>query len=166
VAEHLLALGHDRPAVIAGEPYASTGVDRTAGFVDRYAEAGLPLPHHRVLHSRFDVAGGRRAATELLGHAPRPTALFAVNDFAAIGALGALRDVGLAVGRDVALVGFNDVAVAAELPVPLTTVRSPMHEMGRRGMRLLIERLASIFHDLGRIGVRSISGSQVSGLVV
>jgi LacI family transcriptional regulator len=142
VAEHLLGLGHEYPAVIAGAPYASTGVDRTAGFVDRYAEAGLPVSRRRVVPSTFDVAGGRAAAAALLDGVPRPTALFAVNDFAAIGALGALRDRGLVPGDHIAVVGFNDVPVAADLPVPLTTVRSPMHEMGRRAAHLLIERLA------------------------
>lgn len=142
VAEHLLGLGHERAAVIAGVAYASTAVDRTAGFVDRYAEAGLPIPRNHIVFSSFDVAGGRAAATELLGRRRRPTALFAVNDFAAIGALGTLRDKGLLPGEDVAVVGFNDVSVAADLPVPLTTVRSSMHEMGRRAAHLLTERLA------------------------
>lgn len=142
VADHLLGLGHERPAVIAGQPYASTGVDRTAGFVDRYAEAGLALADDRVVHSSFDVVGGRQAAGELLSRGRRPTALFAVNDFAAIGALGTLRDQRLVPGEDVAVVGFNDVPVAADLPIPLTTVRSPMHEMGRRAAHLLAARLA------------------------
>lgn len=142
VADHLLALGHERPAIIAGQPYASTGVDRTQGFLDRYAEAGLTLPATSVLHSRFDVQGGRSAAGQLLATRPTPTALFAVNDFAAIGAFGALRQAELEPGRDLALVGFNDVPLAAELPVPLTSVRSPMRQMGRRALEMLLDRLA------------------------
>jgi len=132
-AEHLLARGHRSVAVIAGEPYASTGIDRTAGFVDTYRDAGLRIPPERILHSRFDARGGRLAAEELLGTGRRPTAIFAVNDFAAIGALGLLA------GTDLAVVGFNDTPLAAELPIALTTVRSPMHEMGRRGMELLVK---------------------------
>jgi len=64
-----------------------------------------------------------------------------VNDFAAIGAIGALREQGLRAGADVAVVGFNDTPLAAELPLPLTTVRSPMLEMGRRGLRMLVRLL-------------------------
>ncbi|MCP9968915.1 LacI family transcriptional regulator [Actinomadura madurae] len=60
VAEHLLGLGHRRVGVIAGEPFASTGADRTAGFVDRYRDAGLPVPGSHVVHSRFDAAGRPR----------------------------------------------------------------------------------------------------------
>jgi LacI family transcriptional regulator len=64
-----------------------------------------------------------------------------VNDFAAIGAIGAARDHGLQVGTDVAVVGFNDTPLAAELPIPLTSIRSPMHEMGYRGLSLLVRRI-------------------------
>jgi len=141
-AEHLLELGHEKPAVIAGEPFASTGIDRTAGFVDRYAEAGLAIKQEWVRHSHFDVQGGREAATQLLRDGSRPTAIFAVNDFAAIGALGPLREAGIQPGRDIALVGFNDIPLAAELPVSLTSVHSEMNEMGRRAVDLLAERLA------------------------
>ncbi len=142
VAEHLLALGHERVGVIAGEPYASTGVDRSAGFLDRYREAGLEVPPDRVAHSRFDTAGGHETGARLLTGRERPTALFAVNDFAAIGAMGAVRESGLRVGKDVSVVGFNDVPLARELPVPLTTVRSPMHKMGQRSVELLMQVLA------------------------
>ncbi|MGS2589637.1 LacI family DNA-binding transcriptional regulator [Streptomyces hebeiensis] len=142
VAEHFLALGHRQVAVIAGEPFASTGADRTTGFTDRYREAGLPVPAHRVRHCRFDTAGGHRAAVELLGGSDRPTAIFAVNDLAAIGAMGAARDLGLRLGEDLALAGFNDTPLAAELPVPLTSVHSPMAEQGRRAVRLLLRRIA------------------------
>ncbi|WP_028849479.1 LacI family DNA-binding transcriptional regulator [Thermocrispum municipale] len=135
VAEHFLELGHEQVGVIAGEPFASTGIDRTAGFVDRYREAGIDVP---VVHSAFDTAGGHRAAEKLLQQGARPTAMFAVNDFAAIGAMGAVRDAGLRPGEDVAVAGFNDIPLAAELPLPLTSVRSPMHEMGKRALEVLV----------------------------
>jgi LacI family transcriptional regulator len=138
VADHLWSKGHRDVAVIAGEPYASTAVDRTAGFVDRWRSLGGNIPAEAVVWSRFDTAGGREAAEEILTHCtPRPTALFAVNDFAAIGAMGALRSHGLTVGRDVAVVGFNDTSLAAELPIPLSSVRSPMLEIGRTAVQLL-----------------------------
>ncbi|HEX2133657.1 MAG TPA: LacI family DNA-binding transcriptional regulator [Actinophytocola sp.] len=138
VAEHFLQLGHERVGVIAGEPFASTGLDRMAGFVDHYREAGIDVP---AVHSAFDTTGGHKAAENLLRQRPRPTAIFAVNDFAAIGALGAVRDAGLRPGEDVAVAGFNDTPLAAELPLPLTSVRSPMHEMGTRALELLVSVL-------------------------
>jgi len=141
-AEHLLALGHERVAVVAGQPFSSTGVERTQGFRDAYAAAGLPVPDELVGHCTYDVRGGHAVARELLTARPRPTAVFAVNDFNAIGVMGALREAGLRVGRDVAVVGYNDVSLAAELPVPLTSVASPMVQMGRTGMARLLQRAA------------------------
>jgi len=128
----LLARGHRSVAVIAGEPYASTGIDRTAGFVDTYQRrrAADPARAHPALPVRRARRPARRRGAARAGR--RPTAIFAVNDFAAIGALGAARDLGLLAGTDLAVVGFNDTPLAAELPIALTTVRSPMHEMGRR----------------------------------
>jgi LacI family transcriptional regulator len=140
VAEHLLELGHEDVAVIAGEPYASTAIERAAGFVDRYREAGVTIPAHRIVPSHFDTAGGRKAAERILSD-HRPSAIFAVNDFAAIGAAGSARDHGLLLGTDIAIVGFNDTPLAAELPIPLTTVRSPMQEMGRLAAESLVRLL-------------------------
>jgi len=140
-AQHLLGLGHRRLAVVAGEPYASTGQDRSRGFLDVCRENGVRVAESRILNSGFDVAGGRAAAERLLAGRTLPTAIFAVNDFAAIGVMGALRDYGLRVGEDVAVVGYNDVSVARELPVPLSTVRSPLRAMGEQAVTALIARL-------------------------
>jgi LacI family transcriptional regulator len=138
-ADHLLSLGHARVGVIAGEPFASTGVERTQGFLRRFEEAGHPVPQDHVIPSSFDAAGGRRAGAELLERDPALTAVFAVNDVTAIGAIGALRARGLMVGTDVAVVGYNDIPVAGDMPVPLTTVRAPMFEMGVEAMGLLLK---------------------------
>lgn len=155
-AEHLIGLGHENLAVVAGEPYASTGRDRTAGFLEVCAERGIEISPDRVVHSPFDVEGGSRAAARILAAPAPPTALFVVNDFAAIGAMGAARAAGRRVGADLAIVGYNDLPLASQLPVPLTTVSSPMHEMGSRAAQMLgdlidgkavkSERLAPALH--------------------
>ncbi|WP_269046914.1 LacI family DNA-binding transcriptional regulator [Paenarthrobacter sp. Z7-10] len=138
VADHLWSEGHRDVAVIAGERYASTAVDRTAGFVDRWRFLGGQIPPEAVVWSHFDTAGGREATGTILTNCtPRPTALFAVNDFAAIGAMGALRSRGLSVGHHIAVVGFNDTSLASELPIPLSSVRSPMLDIGRTAVQLL-----------------------------
>ncbi|MEO3876073.1 LacI family DNA-binding transcriptional regulator [Nonomuraea sp. B12E4] len=144
VGEHLVATGRRDVAILAGETYASTGLDRTQGAVDALHAAGVDIPPHRILHDAFDAQGGRAAAERLLARRPLPDAIFATNDFAAIGAMGALRDRGLSVPGDIALVGYNDTALAAELPTPLTTVRSPMREIGRRGLELLLDLLRGV----------------------
>ncbi|WP_248959346.1 LacI family DNA-binding transcriptional regulator [Sphaerisporangium perillae] len=138
VATHLLSVGRRDVAVLAGQRFASTGQDRTRGVIDVFREAGLDIPEHRIVYGDFDAPGGRKATERLLASGRPPDAIFATNDFAAIGALGVLRDHGLHVPTDVALVGFNDTLLAAELSVPLTTVRSPMHQMGRRALEMLL----------------------------
>lgn len=138
--EHLLAAGHREIGIIAGPRYP-VALDRVRGCVEVYEEAGITVGEDRIVHSSFDAEGGRTAARALLESSRRPSAIFAVNDSAAIGAMGALRDHGLTVGRDVALVGYNDIAIAKDLPVPLSSVRTPLREMGETAARLLIDML-------------------------
>lgn len=142
VAEHLLEAGRRDPAVIAGLAFASTGIERTQGFVNAYNKAGVQIPPHRIVNSGFDAAAGREAAERLFLHPPYPDALFATNDFAAIGAMGVLRDKGLEIPGDVALVGYNDTPLAESVTISLTTIRSPMHQMGRQALETLLDLLA------------------------
>src|SRR5690606_7327999 len=79
---------------------------------------------------------------QLLRTGPPPEAIFATNDFAAIGAIGALRERGLRVPQDIGIVGYNDTPLAESLPVPLTTVRSPMVQIGRSAFLLLSQVLS------------------------
>jgi LacI family transcriptional regulator len=141
-AEHLLSLGHRRVGIIAGLPHASTGIDRPAGFIDRFREAGIDVPDENVVYSGLDSNGGHVAADRMLNGSAPPTAMFAVNDFAAIGAAGAIRNHGLRVGADVSLIGFNNIALTAELHVPLTSIESHPFDMGRDAVRLLIDVLS------------------------
>ncbi|MFD5598427.1 LacI family DNA-binding transcriptional regulator [Leucobacter sp. NPDC058333] len=139
MADHLWDQGRRTFGVIAGRAGTSTSHDRTGGFVDRLRERGVPETDIRVVHGGFDTAAGRIAADELLSRGDAPEAIFATNDFAAIGALGALQARGMRIPDDVALCGYNDTPLAAG--VNLTSVGSPMHEMGVRGLELLCEML-------------------------
>lgn len=142
VAEHFAALGRTDCAVVGGRPWASTSADRGAGFVERMAALGHPVPPERVIRNGFDAEAGAAAARQLLRSPGRaPTAIFAVNDFTAIGAMGAVSAAGLEIGRDVAVAGYNDTPLAALLPLPLTSVKSPMAEIGREAAALLIRSL-------------------------
>lgn len=138
-AEHLLRCGHRDFAILTGERYASTGVDRTSGFIVTCREHSVEIPSDRILHGSFHTHSGREAGDYLFGLARKSTAIFTVNDFLAIGLMGAARDHGVIPGRDVAIVGYNDTALAAQLPISLTSVRSPRHEMGYRSLQLLLE---------------------------
>lgn len=136
-ADHLLELGHTHVGVLAGPDYASTCVERTHGFVQRYLAGGIGVPEEQIVNCRADTEGGYEAASIILARNPAVTALFAINDFSAIGAMGAARELGRVAGRDIAIVGYNDIPLARFLPVPLTSVSSPMFDMGHRGAQLL-----------------------------
>ncbi|MFF0816762.1 LacI family DNA-binding transcriptional regulator [Rhodococcus sp. NPDC003318] len=140
-ARHLIDRGHTDVAVIAGPHHASTARDRVRGFRGAFAEASIPLPPDRILPSSFEVSGGVDAGRALLDRPDRPRAIFAVSDTVAIGVLGVTRDLGLSVPDDVALIGYNDIPVAAQLPVPLTTVRSPAHRIGTTAVTRALELL-------------------------
>lgn len=137
-ARHLLELGHRVMGVVAGPAHASTAHDRVIGFVEEVKRAGLTVPSGWIVTSDFEVAGGVEAARYLLTRDPRPTAIFAVNDTAAIGVLGVARDLGLAIPDDLSVVGFNDIPTVSQLPVPLTTIRSQAREMGAEAVRKLL----------------------------
>ena len=135
MAEHFLAAGRTSFGLIAGTPTTSTSRDRSAGFLDVLADAGHTVPEQWLIHGGFDAHSGQEAAARILAAGGAPEAIFAVNDFAAIGAIGVLREAGLNVPGDVAVGGFNDTPLAGG--VNLTTVRSPMHEIGRQGLLAL-----------------------------
>jgi LacI family transcriptional regulator len=137
VGMHLGQLGHTDVGIVAGEMHASTALDRVNGCRQGLRELGIEVPAQRVVQTGFDVEGGRRGATMLLDSRRPPTAIFATNDFAAIGVLGVLRDRGLRVGHDIAVVGFNDIPLCRDLQVPLTSVRSPHTLIGRTAVDML-----------------------------
>lgn len=136
--EHLISLEHREIAHIAGPQEADTARRRLSGYRTALQRAGLPAPPERVAEVPFDEAGGHLAATRLLRANPRPTALFAANVRAAVGAMAAARGMGLRVPQDLSIVGFHDVELASYLDPPLTTVRMPLTEMGREAADALI----------------------------
>jgi LacI family transcriptional regulator len=138
--EHLIELGHRRIGCVTNAPLAYTAAaDRLAGYQDALAAHGLPLDEALVRYGDFGPESGRTAARSLLTELSEPpTALFVASDVVAMGALGALRELGLSIPDDVALVGFDDVPAARYLAPPLTTVRLPAIELGRRAGEMLL----------------------------
>jgi LacI family transcriptional regulator len=142
-AEHLLELGHRRIGVVAGPRHASTAVERVAGFRLAHEQRDLAVDEALVVHTDFEVEGGVVGAHTLLSLAEPPTAIFAVNDTAAIGVMGAARQRGLRVPEDLSIIGYNDISVVAQLPTPLTTVHSPTATMGA----VAVERLLAAMRE-------------------
>ena len=136
----LISLGHRRVVLLNGPHGVSTAEDRGAGFLRGLHEAGLE-GQSAVLHGSFTQAGGAEMTRQALALQPRPTALFAANNFIAIGAMQALRELGVGVPEKIALVGFDDLPPALVMFPFLTVAAQPAYEMGRRAALLLIDRL-------------------------
>jgi LacI family transcriptional regulator len=137
----LLELGHSRIVLLGGPEGASTADDRKSGYRRAMAEAGHEMADLELCGS-FTQASGYEMAKEAIAQRPRPTALFAANNFIAIGALKALLDNDLAVPEDVALVGFDDLPPALVTFPFLTVAAQPAYEMAQKGAELLLARIA------------------------
>lgn len=96
------------------------------------------MPEEYVQSTRNSYEGGYKATRHLLSLPSPPTAIFAMDDMMAIGALGAATDMGRAVPAGLSIVGFDDMAVGAYVRPALTTVRQPMEELGRKAVELLL----------------------------
>lgn len=136
----LVSLGHQKFAIVAGPLGVSTSEDRVAGFRRALAEAGFAtdIP---VLHGHLTQESGHAMTCRVVSATPRPTAVFATNNFLAIGALHALHEMGVRVPEDVALVGFDDLPPDLVTFPFLTVAAQPAYEMGRKAVELLLERL-------------------------
>ncbi|MEV6343197.1 LacI family DNA-binding transcriptional regulator [Actinoplanes sp. NPDC051851] len=134
----LTGRGYRRFAVVHGDDRLLTSRDRRQGFTDGLREAGLTPA---AIATDFSRDGGEAAARQMIesGRIRDVEAIFAVTDVMAIGVQAALRDAGLVPGRDVAVAGFDDIEAASDITPGLTTVRIPLHELGRRALRMALD---------------------------
>jgi LacI family transcriptional regulator len=142
-AEHLISLGHQRIGHLAGTPDVSTSTPRREGFEQAMRDAGLELGPEWVVTAGFDWKLGYARMHDLLDLpvGNRPTAFFAANDLCAEGAMRAIRERGLRVPDDIAVVGYDDTNFATMTQPPLTSVHLPIAEMGVRAAQMLIQLL-------------------------
>ena len=140
-AEHLLASGRQRPLVVRGSHRFGCTAERLDGFAESFADAGYPIDPDLVRNGEFTFEGGRLAVQGLLDAGVKFDAVFAHNDLSAAGALRALRVGGVEVPADVAVVGFDDVPLAAVTETPLTSVHQPLWEMGTAAAQMLLSHL-------------------------
>jgi LacI family transcriptional regulator len=138
---HLRSFGHIRIATISGPSRSKAGGDRTVGYRAEMQALGLEIRPGYEQEGDFYAETGESAMHELLRLETPPTAVFAASDMMAVGALKALRDAGLRCPQDVAVVGFDDNALAGLLSPALTTVRQDAPEMGVAAGRSLIEMI-------------------------
>ncbi|MDA2814013.1 substrate-binding domain-containing protein [Nocardiopsis sp. RSe5-2] len=140
--EHLLALGHRRIAHAGGPAGSVPARERLHGFREALESAGAPPGPVLAAPAdppAFTVEAGRAMAARMLDSADPPTAVFAASDAVAVGVLQEARARGLSVPGDLSVVGFDDTHGAMWTDPPLTSVRQPLHEMGRVAMRTVLQ---------------------------
>ena len=142
----LIERGHRKITMLAGPggPQAA----RAEGYLQALSERGLDTDI--VYGAEFNEVGGRAAAASVLARRDRPSAFFAANDLMAIGAMAALREAGVAVPRDMAVVGFDDIFIARLLTPSLTTVSQFQHLIGVTAAETLLDRLRGKASQPGR----------------
>jgi DNA-binding LacI/PurR family transcriptional regulator len=144
-AEHLAALGHRDGVVLGVEPAAPGGPDpdgvtarRLRGYREAFAAVGAQIDDDRVRIGLASVDGGIALLGRAWADGFRPTAVLAMSDAMAIGAMRALRDLGIDIPGDVSVVGFDDIDLAPHVDPPLTTVHQPIRRKGEEAVRLLL----------------------------
>jgi len=138
VALYLQSLGHSRVAMITGpQRYLSTR-ERGAGFLETMERAGLKVPSECVLEGGYTFESGVACAEKLLALAPRPTAIFSLNDDMAAGVYKTALRLGLSIPGDLSVVGFDDSPMASRLWPSMSTVRLPIGDMGMAAAAMLL----------------------------
>ncbi len=134
-AQHLLELGHTQVGIIGELP---NHAHRLAGFCDAYTQAGVRVPPSHIFAGDSTMESGYRALVEMLALPMHPTAVYATNDWMAIGAIEAALDQGLRVPEDLAVIGLDDIMLSAHFRPSLTTVAIPKRELAMEAITMLL----------------------------
>jgi LacI family transcriptional regulator len=136
---HLLDLGHQRIAIIA--PLETAGSGRREGYLAALSDRGITADSELMITATFDMESGQRGARRLLALPSMPSAIVAGNDMIAIGVISALKQQGKRVPQDVAVIGFDNIPIAALYDPALTTIAQPLYEMGASAMQAILDRV-------------------------
>jgi LacI family transcriptional regulator len=142
--QHLIELGHQRIACIAGNSEVSPSAERLTGYRRSLEDSNLTYDQRLVIKGDFQYESGYEATTQLLNLDAPPSAIFACNDLMAVGCISAARELDLRVPEDISVVGFDDVRLASFTNPPLTTVAQPIFEIGALATKMLLERLLDL----------------------
>lgn len=139
--DYLLELGHRRIGCITGNLHRQTGIDRLDGYKSALQRYGLPVEEELIALGNYQHASGYEGMKQLLTLPQKPTAVFAANDMMAIGAILAIKEMGLLVPENISVMGYDDITFAPMVFPQLTTIRQPLFEMGVLAARGLIDRI-------------------------
>lgn len=147
LTEHLAALGHRRIGLVSGAAGLSTSEERTLGYRLGLGRGRLTWNPELVACGHSTHHGGAEATRALLDLPEPPTALVVANDAMMVGVLHEVRRAGIRIGDELAVVGYDDVEWSDLVEPPLTTMAQPIEEIGRRGVQLLLARIADPDRD-------------------
>jgi LacI family transcriptional regulator len=153
--QHLIQRGHRQIGFLAGPATSFSGAGRRAGFLVALQEADIALEPGWIHHCPPSVDGGYEATRSLLADYPQLSGLFCFNDLVAVGALQACDELGRRVPQDLAIVGHDDIPLAALVSPALTTCRVPRYELGARAVSVLLERLRDFPNEASQIVFQS-----------
>jgi len=139
IADHLVGLGHTRIGCIAPDPELMFAVIRTKGLKDGLAAHGILMDESMCKVGDLTQKGGYLQAKAIMNEPDPPTAIVACNDLMALGAISAIQDFGLEVGKDISITGFDDIPLAEYSHPPLTTVHQPIYQIGGMVCEMLIK---------------------------
>ncbi|NKB21176.1 MAG: substrate-binding domain-containing protein [Alphaproteobacteria bacterium] len=142
ILEHLVGLGHQKFAYIAGPLDLTTGRDRHFGTINAMREFGVEVDQDLfAVADAFNEEDGKKCCSELLSKGKGFTALVTGSDLIAAGCYQALKERGIRCPEDISITGYNDIPLSAHLQPSLTTIRTPRYETGAEAAKMMLERL-------------------------
>ncbi len=159
--KHLIEAGYERIGFIGAKEGSLTIDERLEGYRLAHERCGRPIEERYIRLGRFTKDAGAAGIRAMIQEGDYPQAVFAENDVLAVGVMEGARALGLSVPDDLAVVGFDDIPLAAYLEVQLTTVCQPKYEMGRMAARILLEEIAAARQRNGSPGAASAGGRRV-----
>ncbi|BBI36307.1 LacI family DNA-binding transcriptional regulator [Cohnella abietis] len=137
--KHLIDLGHTEIAHISGPEPLFSSQEREKGYLHALEEVGLKP--FAIEQGSFDIPSGYRIAKQWIDSGRLPTAIFAADDYMALGAMDAFKNEGIRIPRDISIVGFDDQVYASEFRPALTTIRLPFEKIGKQGVDILLKMI-------------------------
>lgn len=138
---YLINLGHKRIALINGSTKYLSTIHREMGYKKALSDANIDINPDYIRYNSYSYKGGIRATKELLALDKKPTAIFAIADSIAIGAIKELSSNNLNVSQDVAVIGFDNTSISSMYSPSITTISQPRYDMGKTAMRLLLKKI-------------------------
>ncbi len=167
VVDYLVRIGHRHIATITGKLQAQAGIDRLAGYQQGLQENGIAVDNEYIIKGDWSKEAGRKALDKILKMKPVPTAVFVAGDEMAIGLIEEAKQRGVDIPKELSVVGFDDIPLASSSLISLTTIKQPLYEVGRLGVKYLkdiVEKKSKTPVKVLLNNVQIISRKSVKGL--